>query len=176
MKTIQLLEANDVIQATDWCRPLTLITMSGGHSDDYSFESVYGGSPENNTKWARVTQVLGKPWIGKTVGDYHRAIDKLDHCHTYYEFVRGDIPKYHQYGMTSAEKKQAYEYFLARECFKVGKYKGRKFVDIRNMDERYFWWADGAGLVPQQLEVVDDEEDLELGHERHQEVSSLQTI
>ena len=89
MITLQLLEADDVVEPEDWCRPLSLNSMSGGHSDYYSFQSQYSGAPENNTKWVKVKYILGKPWHNKTV----KEIDKGLGFYTKYEFVRGDIPQ-----------------------------------------------------------------------------------
>lgn len=93
MITVQFLEATDVFQPDDWCRPLQFVTMSGGHSDDYSFKSVYTGAPENNVKWTRVRDVIGGVWRGKTVGDFNRR------GFTKYEFVRGEIPRTHRLSM-----------------------------------------------------------------------------
>lgn len=89
MKTVQLLEANDIVEPEDWCRPLSIVSMSGGHSDYYSFSSQYTGAPENNVKWVKVKYILGKPWHGKTVG----AIDNGLGRWIKYEYVRGDVPK-----------------------------------------------------------------------------------
>ena len=88
MRTIQLLEADDCVEPEDWCRPLSLTTMSGGYSDYYSFESCYTGAPENNVKWVKVKYILGHGWHGKTV----KEIDIGLGFYTKYEFIRGDIP------------------------------------------------------------------------------------
>lgn len=87
MKTIQLLEADDIVDPEDWCRPLSIVSMSGGHSDYYSFQSQYTGAPENNVKWVKVKYILGKPWHGKTVKEIDRALGQ----YVKYEYVRGDI-------------------------------------------------------------------------------------
>lgn len=89
MINLQLLEANDFVEAEDWCRPLSITSMSGGHSDYYSFKSQYTGAPENNVKWVKVKYILGKGWHGQTV----REIDKGLGKYVKYEFVRGSIPK-----------------------------------------------------------------------------------
>lgn len=89
MKTIQMLEADDVVEPEDWCRPLSLMTMNGGYSDYYSFESCYTGAPENNVKWVKVKYILGKGWHGKTVKELDAGLGKF----VKYEFVRGDIPR-----------------------------------------------------------------------------------
>lgn len=88
MKTVQILEANDTVEPEDWCRPLSIVSMNGGHSDYYSFKSCYTGSPENNVKWVKVKYILGKPWHRKTVGEIDKGLGKF----VTYEYVRGDIP------------------------------------------------------------------------------------
>lgn len=88
MITVQILEADDCVDPEDWCRPLSIVSMSGGHSDYYSFQSQYTGAPENNVKWVKVKYILGKPWHGKTV----KEIDKHLGQYIKYEYVRGDIP------------------------------------------------------------------------------------
>jgi hypothetical protein len=85
-----MLEPTDTILPTDWCRPLALVTMSGGQSDYYSFKNTYGGSPENNVEWVRVDAILGKCWFGATVEKFQRKMKSR------YEFVRGNIPKSHR--------------------------------------------------------------------------------
>ncbi len=88
MIAVQILEPHDFVYEDDWCRPLSLCTMSGGHSDDYSFKSMYSGTPENNVEWVRVGAVLGEGWIGCTVKEINKRMMR-------YEFIRGDIPKSH---------------------------------------------------------------------------------
>jgi hypothetical protein len=92
MITVQILEAMDHVEPEDWCRPLSLTTMNGGHSDYYSFESCYTGAPENNVKWVKVKYILGRGWHGKTVKEIDAALGKF----VQYEFVRGDIPRRQQ--------------------------------------------------------------------------------
>ena len=93
MKTVQILEADDIVDPEDWCRPLQIISMNGGHSDYYSFESCYTGAPENNVKWVKVKYILGKGWHGKPVKEYTNAMKKFGYA---YEFVRGEIPNTHK--------------------------------------------------------------------------------
>ena len=87
MIDIKLLEANDNIHADDYCRPLKIQQESW--SDEIHFTSTYGGSPINNMKWTKVSDVLGSCWFGKPVKDFNK-----DDSHPM-EFVRGDIPKKH---------------------------------------------------------------------------------
>ena len=95
MITLQLLEANDAVDPDDWCRPLSITSMSGGHSDYYSFKNQYTGAPENNVKWVKVKYILGKPWHGKTV----KHIDAELGMFIKYEFVRGNIPMRSRLGL-----------------------------------------------------------------------------
>lgn len=88
MITLQMLEADDTVLPDDWCRPLSITSMSGGHSDYYSFQSQYTGAPENNVKWVRVRYILGKPWHGCTRAEIDRGLGQF----VKYEFVRGPIP------------------------------------------------------------------------------------
>jgi len=88
MKTVQILEKEDIVEGTDWCRPLQLCTMNGGHSDYMSYRSQYSGRPENNVKWAPVNKIFGAGWLGCSVESINNHLQK-------YEFVRGDIPKSH---------------------------------------------------------------------------------
>jgi hypothetical protein len=87
MRTVKLLELDDCVKPTDWCRPLSLQTMSG-YSDYYSFESAYSGLPENNVKWIRVEDIFGPCWFNKPAKELQ--------THQKYEFVRGDIPIAHR--------------------------------------------------------------------------------
>lgn len=93
MKTVQILELDDIIEPEDWCRPLQIVSMNGGHSDYYSFESCYTGAPENNVEWVKVKYILGKGWHGKPVREYTNAMSKFGYR---YEFVRGDVPQSHK--------------------------------------------------------------------------------
>lgn len=92
MKTVEILELDDLIDPEDWCRPLQIVSMSGGYSDYYSFQSQYSGAPENNVKWVKVKFILGKPWHGKSVREYNKAMREFGT----YEFVRGEIPQAHK--------------------------------------------------------------------------------
>lgn len=96
MITVKILEDDDVIYAEDWCRPLQIVSMSGGSSDHYSFKSQYTGCPENNVEWVKVKDVIGSCWFGKTVLQFHKDLEKFN---SRYEFVRGDVPKSHQLNM-----------------------------------------------------------------------------
>lgn len=96
MLVIHMLEPTDILEPNDWCRPLQIVSMSGGHSDYYSFQSNYTGTPENNAKWVRAKCVIGKPWFGKPVGEYLEGMRELGLS---WEFVRGPIPARHQLDM-----------------------------------------------------------------------------
>jgi hypothetical protein len=92
MITVQLLETDDHVYPDDWCRPLAIVSMSGGQSDYYSFQSAYTGAPENNVKWVKVKYILGRGWHGKTVKEIDAGLGKW----IKYEFLRGDVPKRQQ--------------------------------------------------------------------------------
>lgn len=92
MITISILQKKDILHKGDWCRPLNLCTMSGGHSDSYSFESQYSGAPENNTKWVRVERIMPF-WIGGSIKKFEKATSE----YMLYEFARGKIPKSHRH-------------------------------------------------------------------------------
>ena len=89
MIQVQILEADDAVGPDDWCRPLSIVSMSGGHSDSYSFKCQYSGAPENNVKWVKVKYILGNPWHGQTVKQIDAGLGK----YVKYEFIRGDIPQ-----------------------------------------------------------------------------------
>lgn len=93
MITAQFLQNDDVIDPEDWCRPLQLVTMSGGMSDSMSFKSMYSGTPENNVRWVKVKDVIGPRWKGCTKKEVNSS------GFTAYEFVRGDVPPSHQFDM-----------------------------------------------------------------------------
>lgn len=136
-----MLEDHDTILPTDWCRPLLLLTMSGGRSDDYSFTSMYTGQPENNVTWVNADQILGDLWMGETVGAYNAAVSN---CGPSYEFVRGEIPVAHQYGKTCRQLAADHDAWLQANVAHVGKYKGMSWKDIQNYDHNYFAWAEGT--------------------------------
>jgi len=98
MKTVQILEYDDLVDPEDWCRPLSIVSMSGGHSDYYSFSNTYSGAPENNVKWVKVKFILGKPWHGKSVREYNTTMK--DFLGSGYEFIRGEIPNSHKLSLT----------------------------------------------------------------------------
>lgn len=93
MKTVQLLESDDVIDAEDWCRPLVI---------EYNYccevptecrwlnETV---TPVNNMKWVKVKYILSDNWYNKTVAE----VNELRIC---YEFARGEVPIENQLDLT----------------------------------------------------------------------------
>jgi len=88
MFSVSVIEPSDLVLPMDWCRPLSLVSMSGGMSDSYSFESMYTGGPENNVKWVRIKDVFGECWFGKPLSDLN--------THISYEVVRGSMPESHR--------------------------------------------------------------------------------
>lgn len=141
MKTIQLLEDNDIVFPTDWCRPLQIISMNGGYSDYYSFESQYTGKPENNARWCRVEQIFDTVlYDNNTVKQYNQYNEE-------YEFIRGEIPWKHQYGKTKPELREDYMQYLANTKMRVGKYKGKSISWIKENDDSYFKWAERVDMI-----------------------------
>jgi hypothetical protein len=118
--------------------------MNGGHSDFYSFESMYSGQPENNVLWVNAGQIFGECWIGKKVKD----INKIG---TKYEFVRGNIPKAHQYGPTKRDKRAAHKKQMEKPIL-VGRYKGKSFKYIYDTDPSYYYWCVDKGIAPRDIE------------------------
>lgn len=138
MIRVDILEPSDTLLGDDWCRPLLITSMSGGHSDYYSFECSYTG-PENNVKWVPVNELFEK-WIGTSLSELMVVLNK----HTPYEFVRGEIPRRHQYGPTNRLKKEMYNEYLDN-IVKVGKYKNKTWKEVRDIDYQYYDWAERKG-------------------------------
>lgn len=128
MKTIYLLEATDTLLGTDWCRPLSFVSMSGGMSDSYSFENQYNGSPENNARWVTADQVF-PAWIGQPL---HELLLRLERMGPRYEFVRGELPSEH----TMLSKAQFLAAQESRDAAQdsqplgFGKYKGKSPLEL----------------------------------------------
>lgn len=141
MITVQILEPNDEVLSTDWCRPLLLCTMSGGQSDEYSFTSAFDGTPENNVKWVNVSQVFGEFFYGKEVKFFNSKME----CK--YEFMRGEPPMWHKYGPTNRDINDAYTQYLMIDKSRVGKFKGESWYNIAEKDPRYFDWCVQNGFV-----------------------------
>lgn len=144
MLAVSILEDTDTILATDWCRPLLLVTMTGGHSDYYSFENMYSGQPENNVLWVNANQIIGEGWVGGTVAEYNNAMEKFG---KQLEFIRGDIPVSHQYGKTRQELIAESDKHLEDTIATIGKYKGKSWSYIKQYDGDYFEWAIRTGLI-----------------------------
>ena len=143
MIAIQILEPHDLLQPTDWCRPLLLCTMSGGQSDYYSFTCCYTGQPENNVKWVQAHEIFGEHFMGRPIAD----MEHLEELGYPYEFVRGAIPKAHQYGITRRQARKAWEKYLAETVSLLPKYKGKTWRYIHDNHSTYFEWATSEGLV-----------------------------
>lgn len=98
MITVNILESSDTIDPEDWCRPLSLMSMSGGMGNGFSFKSQYGGTPENNVKWVKVKYVFSEIWYWETVSNITKNLGMG------YEFARGCIPIHHRLNMTGYSK------------------------------------------------------------------------
>jgi hypothetical protein len=142
MITVQLLEDNDIIQATDWCRPMVIQPVNPW-SDTVVFTNTYGGGPINNVKWLTAKQCCPY-WIGKKLKDFN---DGMGRTGTWYEFIRGDIPEKHQYGKTRSELRAEYEEYLKCNVMRFGKYKEKTFYEIKLKDDSYFRWAITKGMI-----------------------------
>lgn len=143
MITVSILEKEDIVQPNDWCRPLQIVSMSGGHSDFYSFECQYTRKPENNVKWVRADQILGDIWFKNPT-----SVGKLNsELNIKYEFIRGDVPKSHQYGATVPELNKKYDQQLRTTKMPYGKHKGRSLAEIENIDRDYFVWLISQGII-----------------------------
>lgn len=94
MITVQILESGDAVLPSDWCRPLSLHTMSGGMSDVMSDRNQYSGTPENNVQWVRADAIFGSLWFNQPLKVLHKELGQK------YEVCRGDIPKAHRLDMT----------------------------------------------------------------------------
>jgi hypothetical protein len=142
MITIALLEGDDFIDPEDWCRPLSIVPMSGGHSDFYSFESMYTGAPENNAQWVKAREVFGDLWYGQPVKALNKGLEVK------YEFVRGILPLSHT--MMSKRELEAIQASKDEKIDLVpitfGKHKGKTPQWILTNDRSYLEWL--ADHVP----------------------------
>lgn len=87
--TVQILEPTDVLQPTDWVRPLAP-SSDTDHVDSFS---TYGGSPINHLKWVQAKDVFGEGWMGHTLKDIDK--DMRDVGGFNYEVARGAVPPKH---------------------------------------------------------------------------------
>jgi len=142
MITLQILEDNDIIQQSDWCRPMTIQTINPW-SDTYVFTNTYSGQPENNVRWLTAKQCC-PAWIGKTVKEFNDGMEKFGN---WYEFMRGPIPNKHQYGLTNLEIKEKYTEYLKTTVSQYGKYKENTWYHIKHKDDSYFEWAIRQGIL-----------------------------
>lgn len=81
MISFQLLESNDIIDKNDWVRRL-YIPINDGWGPENPVDKAIG--------WLQAKYVFGACWSGCTVGEIAERLRP-------YEFVRGDMPKSHQY-------------------------------------------------------------------------------
>ncbi len=103
MKTLLLLEDDDVINPTDWIRPLTITLDSGESINGFS---MYGGSPQNNVRWVQFKDVFGECHYGKTVRQIKEMANQYVHAQNRsmrYEIVRGDLPGDHIWNWKAAK-------------------------------------------------------------------------
>jgi hypothetical protein len=141
MIQVVVLEASDIVLATDYCRPLSL---SSGYDDGYSFTSMYSGRPINNVKWTRVEQVFGPVWFNKSVETLNEALGL-------HEFIRGKLPETHLYGKTKEEQAAEYDEYLKSNVFPYGKHKELTFYEVRYRFPDYFNWAISKGIIKDEI-------------------------
>ena len=91
-------------------------------------------------------------WYGKTVGEFTKKFEKYGG----YEFIRGSIPKRHQYGPTKPELKQLYVEYLKCNVMEYGKYKNHTLYHIQYADDSYFGWAVRQGIIKDEDEFIND--------------------
>lgn len=149
MIPIFILEDTDVILETDFVRQLSLEYV--GQSDTLLEHNPYSGMPINYLPWLEVKRAGMPFFIGKTVGEYRKAMLGLEKQHqpvSNYEFARGNIPKSHILPETDKEKYKRIEHAV----FSNGKYKGTRFTTVFHNDRRYYQWAASSGLVPYEID------------------------
>lgn len=149
MYSIQYLEKNDVIEPTDYCRPLDLEYI--GQSDVLLTSSTYSGFPINHTRWLQVSRAGISYFVGKTVGEYNDALYKMNKPHqrvSLYEFVRGNIPKDAILPETEKEERVRLGRKYMNHVMNVGKYKGKTYHEVYEYDKSYFDWAQHEGIIP----------------------------
>lgn len=84
MKTVQILEDDDVLTGNEFVRAITFIESENSGCNKLS---TYGGMPENNTLWVPFLDVFGDIHVGKTV---RRLREQMKGYR--YEFVLGEPP------------------------------------------------------------------------------------
>lgn len=138
MKSIQYLEADDIIQEGDFMRPLDLVYE--GQSDYLATSSCYTGYPLNHTRWCQVERAGILFWIGKTVGEFNNmslGLGRHSQEATAYEFVRGDIPPDAILPETEAERERRIENAFNNHELTFGKYRGRTVAELKRLDPTY---------------------------------------
>lgn len=96
MKSMQMLEPDDLLQAEDWVRPLVYHPATAQGEIVVNSISAYG-LPINHPKWIRARVSFGSCWFGK-------KLKELD-PNREYEFLRGDIPQSHRLDLKGVRKR-----------------------------------------------------------------------
>lgn len=143
MISVNILEDHDIIQESDYCRPLSITTITS-YSDFISFTNTYSGQPENNVKWLTAKQTIPF-WVGRQVQEFNNRM--YDISGQRYEFIRGAIPKSHQYGPTAQELRELYTEYLKNNAFKNGKYRHYTYYEVYHNNPDYFNWATSKSIV-----------------------------
>lgn len=71
MRTVYLLDGNDIIKKGDVCRPLSRMADHSQHVSEWCSTGVYSGKPCDTFSWTDVENYLSDHWIGKRVDDYN---------------------------------------------------------------------------------------------------------
>jgi len=106
---ILMLGHEDIITEGDWCRPLHLVTIFNGPSDDPAFDFKHGEPPQNNMKWVKVEKAM-PAWLGKTVAEYTTEMEAFNR----WEFIRGEIfiPHIHENAYLTEYERHLYSEYL----------------------------------------------------------------
>lgn len=122
MIAIQYLEKHDIIQDSDFCRPLAITMDNDGHADSYSTSNIYGGGIINNVTWLQVERANIDYFIGKTVGELNKVLTRK--CLPPYEFIRGNIPTAVVCPLSDNESNEVLMQELRNITLTFGKYSG----------------------------------------------------
>ena len=145
MKTIQLLEDEDLINPNDWCRPLIRSADYSNYSDAWMTSGTYDGNPLDHLKWIPVWLKLGQCWWGYKYQEYTSNKNM-----TPIEFIRGNIPNTHKLDLIQnnwhTKHPLWWETYLAEAekinnlNFNTPRYKNKTVEWVRDNDYSYYEW------------------------------------
>ncbi len=145
MRTLQLLEDEDIIYPCDFIRPLTRYADVDPYSDAWHDTNSYGGGPMDHLRWSWVWLTLGEHWWGEPWGDF---LTKRSHPFQY-EAVRGPLPKEHILSWTRWQHRHPlfHAFYLKKEeevnlmTFGFGKFADYPISKLRRYEPSYVRWA-----------------------------------